>query len=201
MKNNLTVSLIITESLQIALKNIASIFGAYILWLLTIWIPYINVGTTIAIITLPIELSKGNIMSPTSIFDAKYRKFMGEFFILAGLINIALTIAAVFMVVPAIVIGIAWSLSFFLLLDKGMNPTEAISKSNQLTYGYKWTIFGGQVALALIPFVVILLGGWISGFVGKLISLIGIIFMGPIMLSSSAVIYKTLVGNTENEVE
>lgn len=43
--------------------------GATVLWLLTIWIPYLNVGTTIAMATIPIELSKGKVISPLFIFD------------------------------------------------------------------------------------------------------------------------------------
>lgn len=40
--------------------------GATILWLFTIWIPYLNVGTTIAMTTIPIELSKEVVIFPYS---------------------------------------------------------------------------------------------------------------------------------------
>jgi len=193
MEKELTVGGIISEGFQLALKNAASILGAVVLWALTIWIPYINVGTTIAIMTMPIELSKGNIMSPLSIFDPKYRKYMGEVFILLGLIYIAVSIAAAFLFVPAIVISLAWSLSVYLLLDKGMNPTEAINKSNELTYGKKWTMFFGKMVLALAPYIVLLVGAAIGGGVGYFIMFIGAIFMVPFVIAGDAIIYKTLV--------
>ncbi len=202
MEKKLSVGMIFNEGLQIALKNVASIFGAVILWILTIWIPYINVGTTIAIMTMPIELSKGNIMSPTAIFDPKYRKYMGEVFILAGLMSIAISVAMLFLFIPGIVIGIAWSLSFYLLLDKGLNPTEAITKSNEITYGYKWTIFFGKLVLILIPYIVILIGASINvKIVSPILMLIGMIFLVPAALAGDAVIYKKLAGDENSNPE
>ena len=70
--------------------------GATVLWLLTIWIPYLNVGTTIAMNTIPIELSKGKVISPLFIFDGKYRKYMGEYFTLIGLMYLAIIPALFF---------------------------------------------------------------------------------------------------------
>lgn len=72
---------VISEGFQIGMKNFVSIFVAVLLWLLTFWVPYINVGTTIAILSLPVALSKGEgILSPLFIFESKYRRYMGEFF-------------------------------------------------------------------------------------------------------------------------
>ena len=76
----ITVGGVIQEGVNIGIKNSLSLLGATLLWLITFWIPYLNVGTTIAINTIPIELSKGKVISPTFIFDAKYRRYMGEYF-------------------------------------------------------------------------------------------------------------------------
>lgn len=37
------------DSVAIGVKNAPSVIAAVALWLITIWIPYLNVGTTIAI--------------------------------------------------------------------------------------------------------------------------------------------------------
>ena len=58
MEKKLAFNQILSEGMQIGLKNIASVLGAVILWILTLWIPYLNVGTTIALFTMPIELAK-----------------------------------------------------------------------------------------------------------------------------------------------
>ena len=85
------------DSIEIGVKNAPSIVVAVILWLVTIWIPYINIGTIIAIKLLPVELAKGNVINPLSIFDSKYRRYMGEFLITWGLMLIPIYIATLFL--------------------------------------------------------------------------------------------------------
>ena len=46
----ITVMGVINEGTSLGLKNFVSIFVAYILFILTSWIPYINVGTSIVIV-------------------------------------------------------------------------------------------------------------------------------------------------------
>ena len=135
------------DSIEIGVKNAPSIVVAVILWLVTIWIPYINIGTTIAIKLLPVELAKGNVINPLSIFDSKYRRYMGEFLITWGLMLIPIYIATLFLVVPGIVLSLSWTLSFYFLLDKGKNPIEA-------TYGSKWTMFFVILVFSIIMGIV-----------------------------------------------
>ena len=47
-QRKITVAGVISEGIGLGIKNAISMLGATILWLLTIWIPYLNVGTTIA---------------------------------------------------------------------------------------------------------------------------------------------------------
>lgn len=137
------------DSIAIGVKNAPSVIAAVALFLITIWIPYLNVGTFIAITLLPTQLAKGEVINPLSIFDSKYRRYMGEFFITMGLMVIPTYIALLFMFVPGIVISIAWTLSYYFLIEKGKNPVEAIRASNDATYGSKWTMF-----LVLCVFVI-----------------------------------------------
>ena len=145
----ITVTGVLSEGIGLGIKNAVSMLGATVLWLLTIWIPYLNVGTTIAMNTIPIELSKGKVISPLFIFDGKYRKYMGEYFTLIGLMYLAIIPALFFMIIPGIIISIGWSLAIYILLDKGVAPGEAMIRSNKATYGYKWTIFGVSFLLGL----------------------------------------------------
>lgn len=150
-----SLSRIISLSFTTALKNIPSLFAAAILWILTIWIPFINVGTTIALFYgMPIELSEGKVMNPLQIFDGKYRKFMGEFFSIIGLMALSLVPACLFMIIPAIVIYIGWKFAVLLLIDHQMNPAEAMTMSTKYTYGYKWRIFWSTFLIWLIAIVV-----------------------------------------------
>ena len=157
MQQKITLSGVLSEGISIGIKNLASLLIASLLWLVTIWIPYLNVGTTIAMTTIPIELSKGRVISPLFIFDAKYRKYMGEFFTLKGMMWMAIFPASLFMIVPGMIISLGWSLSLFILLDKGVAPGEAMIRSNKATYGYKWTIFGVGFVLGIIFMLLLLL--------------------------------------------
>lgn len=191
MEKKFTFSDALSNAYQIGIKNILSLIGAVVLWVLTIWIPYINVGTTIAIATLPASLSRGNVISPLEIFNKKYLKNMGDFFLVVSLRGIGSWIAYLFMIVPGMVLSLAWSLAVLLVVDKGMNANKSLNMSNKLTYGYKWIIFGVQVVLVL-PLVIF---GWIH----VSLSIIYGILLVPFMLGLSAYVYGQLAGDVPNE--
>ena len=146
----LDFSTTLKDAISIGLKNAPSAIAAVILWLITIWVPYINVGTTIAITLLPTQLAKGKIINPLSIFEGKYRRYMGEYFITMGLMIFPILIGVIFMFVPAIVLSIAWSLSYYFLIEKGKNPIQAIKASNDATYGSKWIMFAVKLVVSII---------------------------------------------------
>jgi hypothetical protein len=189
----------IKEGISIGMANIVSIFVNVLLWVLTIWIPYLNVGTTIGLWAgIVSKASKGEAIPMTEIFNPKYRKYMGEFFITAGLIGIGLGAGFVFLIIPAIVIGIAWCLATLLVIDKGKNPTEAITLSNNYTYGNKGRIF-------CIYFLIFLAVGIVS-FVLLKIPKLGIflsaavnILMMFVSVGLQASIYKQLTENVRTK--
>ena len=193
----LSVGEAIPEALKISVSNFVSVFIACILYLLTIWIPYLNVGTTIGMASVPLAMSKGKVISPLFIFEAKYRKYMGEYFALQGLMMLSILPALLFMVIPGIVIAIGWSLALFILIDKEVSPSEAMILSNKATQGYKWTIFG----IFFLSFFVILFLSFIVGFIIGLfpeflatillIAWIGVCMVFP--MACQAVIYKKLM--------
>lgn len=191
-QKKISVMNVLSEGISLGMKNSVSLLVATVLWIVTIWIPYLNVGTTIAMTTIPIELSKGKVISPVFIFDSKYRKFMGEYFTLLGLMAMAIIPAFFFMVIPAIVISIGWSLAMYILLDKGVAPGEAMVQSNKATYGYKWTIFGVQFVLGLIYGILSAIFGLIP-ILGVLLMLCLVIAYVIISMGCTAVIYRNLV--------
>ena len=194
----ITVGGVIQEGFGLGLKNAPSLLVAVILWMLTFWIPYLNVGTTIALATIPIELSKGKIISPTFIFDSKYRKYMGEFFSLLGLMYLSIFPALFFMIVPGIVIAIGWSLALFIMIDKGISPSEAMILSNKATYGYKWTIFLVSFVLYIGMIIACCIFAFIP-FLGILLSLAAMLCYIVVSLGCSSVIYKNLTSDIPGE--
>jgi uncharacterized membrane protein len=87
------------------------------------------------------------------IFNPIYRKRMGEVFLVLSFTASATLIGLIFLIIPAIVIGIAWGFATLLVVDKEINPIEAINKSNSITYGHKWTIFFGGLIVGILELI------------------------------------------------
>lgn len=209
MAKKLEVIPTIQEGISVALVNYLSILAAVVLYVLTIWIPYLNVGTTIAMASLPAEMAKGNVVNPLFIFDGKYRRNMGEFFILMALMYGAVSVGFMFGIIPGIVLGYAWYIAIILFVDKDRNALEALRESNQLTYGNKMRIFCIELVLGLA--IVIACGiitgifsighvGWLEG-IGMFLTVVLVIFIVPAMLGVQAVIYKALTASAETTAE
>ena len=151
----MTFNTLFKNGFSIGFKNLFPLIGTLLLYILTCWIPYINVGTTIAVTTLPASMARGESIDPTSIFDAKYRNNMGNFFILVVLMTIGLIFGFYFLIVPGLVLSFAWSFAYLLLVDKGLNPMQALHESNEKTNGYKWILFFANILLAIIGYAAI----------------------------------------------
>ena len=193
------------DAFAIGMKNLVPIIISVLLWAVTLWIPYLNVGTTIALATLPVKLSKGEMISPMFIFDAQYRHCMGEYFILQALISSAVSVAMLFMLVPAIVLSFSWMLAVYLLVGKGMNWALCLSESNRLMMGYKLKVFFLKFVVGFVLFLATIIlyqiFDAISGFLAVLVVLLSLLTGVCVMLSVDAVIYRELVLNGENVEE
>ena len=182
----------VKDGISIGIKNIGPILVNIILWLLTVWIPYLNVGTTIGLVVgIVSKASKDETIPFTEIFNPIYRKYMGEFFISSGLVGLGVAMGMFFFIIPGIVIGLAWCLTLLLVIDKRKNPTEAISLSNNCTYGNKFRIFGVYFLVGIVFTIALLILALIP-FLGVLFVLAGSIFMGCTFIGLQASIYKQL---------
>ncbi len=188
------------DALVIGLKNAPSLIAAVLLWIVTIWIPYLNVGTTIAISLLPTELAKGNVINPLGIFDSKYRRYMGEYLLTVALTALGTYLAMLFLLIPGIVLSIAWSLSVYYLIEKNKNPMEAIKASNDATYGSKWAMFGITLLFMIAAFVVLFIVSMIcnminSGFVTAVLMILLIALLASVSMAISASFWRQLKDN------
>ena len=200
MDKKLNIIATIKDGLAIALVNYLSLVAAAALYVITLWIPYLNVGTTIAMCSLPAEMAKGHMLNPLFIFKSEYRRNMGEFFILLTLMNGAIAFGLLFMGIPGLVLSVAWSFATVLFIDKGMNALEALRESNRITYGNKWRIFWAEFLVAFLLGIVVgiinaIFGigniGWLET-IGAIINLIIVIFAVPAIYGVEASIYRQL---------
>ncbi len=199
--NELTFGGIITNSFKLGFRYFGPILGALILYILTIWIPYLNVGTTIAIIAIIPAMAKGEKLSPTGIFQRKYRENFGDFFLLLAFITIGSLLGYLFLVIPGMVLSIAWCLAIYLFIDRDMSPLKAIKTSNRLTYGKKWTIFFGILVLAIMLGVIVtavtFIGGMMGDTIGAILSILVNLIILPVYFGAYAHIYQKLTVDME----
>lgn len=200
MNKKINIMATLKDGIAIAGLNFLSLILVTLLYLVTIWIPYLNVGTTIAMSSLPAELAKGNMINPLFIFESKYRRNMGEFFILMALMTGAISVGFMFMGIPGLVISIAWNYAVVLFVDKDMSALDALRESNRITYGNKWRIFGAEFLICFALCIVMLIIGAIFGIgdvkwleaIGTIIDVILLIFIVPAIFGVDASIYKQL---------
>jgi len=186
------------EGIEISIKNIGPILVNLLLWALTIWIPYLNVGTTIGLSAgLVSKISRGEIISFTEIFDPRYRKYMGEYFLVTGLVILGTLIGIIFLIIPGIIVSLAWAFAPLLVIDKGKNPTEALTLSNNITYGYKGRMFLINFITSLIFSIIqAVLSSFDNSFATFLV-VITIIFQLFVALGIQASMYKQLASDAQ----
>lgn len=125
-------------------------------------------------------------------FEYLIKGFMENYLhiILANLLVFALVILGLFaLIIPGIIIGCRLVFVSFLVMDKKLDPIEAVETSWRLTRGHGWKIF----LMGIISFFIILFG---------LIMLIIGIFPAIIWVSSSfASLYESVLRSKEQPVE
>ncbi|MFW5742670.1 MAG: YciC family protein [Spirochaetota bacterium] len=202
--NELSVGAIVGNGVKQGVSSAGAIIVNVVLYVLTVWIPYLNVGTTIGLtVGLVAKAGRGEPISPTEIFNPVYRKQMGDYFLVSALVSMGTSLAILLLVIPGIVLSIAWSLATLLVVDKGLNPTAAMTKSNNVTYGKKWTIFFGVLVLTLIVAVVAgvlaAIGAAVSETLGAVLAVIGVILSVSILICGNGYIYNTLTSDVVAE--
>jgi uncharacterized membrane protein len=204
MNKKLEIIPTIVDGVQIGLKNFPSLVIASILYVLTLWVPYINVGTTIAMQTVPGRLAKGEVISPVFIFDSTYREDFSAYFLLCGFMYISILMGLFFGFIPGIVISISLQLSTMILIDDKTTPLEAMRLSNVATKGNKWTIFFTMLLFFIVFYIgFVIITAITSIFDSGLFTLIVILLCSamffPFSLGINSVIYRELyLNNKEN---
>ena len=178
----------IRDGVRYGLKNFFPLLLMVILYMVTFWIPYLNVGTTIGLYKAIIGIGRGKTIDPTSIFDKENFKNLSGFFLLLGLVYVGTVVAFCFMIIPGIVMGIAWGFAIYFFIDKKVSPLKSLQLSYDSTYGNKWRIFAvGLIAALCIGIVCGLLGAIPK--VGGVLAVIASIICISICVAIEGVMY------------
>lgn len=177
------------ETIDYGIKNVASLLLMAVLYVLTVWIPYLNVGTTIGLYKGVVEISKGKVLNPMILFDKQNFENIGNFFILIGIEFMAIVPAYLMGIIPGVVLEIAWGFAILFMIDKGTTPLQSLKVSYDATYGEKWTIFFLELVVSIVFGLV---GSLLASIpkVGILFFIIVMILTVAVMISLQAVLYK-----------
>ena len=171
----------IGDGIRYGLKNFFPLLLMVILYMVTVWIPYLNVGTTIGLYKAVIGIGRGETIDPTSIFAKENFHNLSGFFLLLGLLYIGTVVAMMFMLIPGIVMGIAWGFAIYFFLDKKVSPLKSLQLSYDTTYGNKWRIF-------FVGFLTALAIGLVCGLLGAIPKVGGVLaILAAIVCSAIAV--------------
>ncbi len=176
------------DGVRYGLKNFLPLLLMVILYLVTIWIPYLNVGTTIGFYKAIIGIGRGETIDPTSIFAKENFANIGGFFLLLGFISVGTLAAAAFMLFPAYVISIAWSFAIYFYLDKKISPLKALQLSYDSTFGNKWRIFFVGLLCAILSCIICGILGMIPK-VGIVLAIVGVVFCAAVIVAIEGVMY------------
>lgn len=192
---SLSIGEIVSNAISLGLKNAPMLILMAVLWVLTLWIPYLNIGTTIGLWDQLVRMGRGGPISPTAIFNSEYRERIGDFFLLIAFLS-AGAMAGFILPGAGTIIGLAWFLAIPLFVDRRTDPLESLTMSNRLTHGNKLTIFlaililaGGLAILALI--FILILQKWPLLLVPAMFIIYILIL--PILFGAQAYVYSRLV--------
>lgn len=185
----LNITQTIKDGVQYGLKNFFPLLLMVILYVVTIWIPYLNVGTTIGIYKAVIKVGRGETIDPTDIFSKENFKNLHGFFLLYGFLYIGIFVASCFMFIPGIVMSIAWCFAMYFFLDKNVSPLKALQLSYDSTFGNKWRIFATELLCGIL--IGIICGGLaLIPKVGPVLTAIATIILCAIMVGVQGVMYN-----------
>ena len=81
------------------------------------------------------------------------------------LVGVIVTVCALFLVVPGIIMGLAYSFAIYLVVDKDVAGNDSLKESREMMKGYKWDYFVFELSfigwILLIPITLGLICIWL----------------------------------------
>ncbi len=178
----------IRDGVQYGLKNFFPLLLMVILYVVTLWIPYLNVGTTIGLYKAIIGIGRGETIDPVSIFSKDNFKNLSGFFLLLGLLYIGIVVAFFFMFIPGMVMSIAWGFAVYFFIDKKVSPLKSLQLSYDTTFGNKWRIFFTELLCGILISIICCIFVAIPK-VGAVLAGIATVLCSAIMVAVEGVMY------------
>jgi len=115
-------------------------------------------------------------------------KMMGKFLLISLALGLIFLAGLILLIIPAIIFGVWYSLSTFLVLDKGMGIREALKSSKLMVKDKFWKVLGRITVFGLFTFVISLVLTVIP-YAGSMT----VSFIAPLFLLPFYLLYKDLL--------
>lgn len=163
-------------------------------------IDYSNVSITLSFILISVVLFIIGLWSQTTqyfavikigssekeVFKLGYTNML-KFFLISLVVGLILFLGLILLVIPAIMFGIWYMFSTWLVLDKGMRIGDALRTSKAMVKGRFWKILGRSFAFGLFTLLVSIITSVIP-YAGSLIAS----FVAPLFMLPFYLLYKDL---------
>lgn len=102
-------------------------------------------------------------------------------FLIASILVVAIVIVGlILLIVPGIIFALRYSMTPFIVIDRGLDAMSALKESARITYGHKWKLLGFLITLALVNIL------------GAICLLIGLLVTIPLSQLAFVHVYRSL---------
>jgi uncharacterized membrane protein len=146
------------------------------------------VGQVVAIVWIKLALSilDGREFTADSLLPGGAT--LVSYIVASLLFAVMLTVGLVLLVIPGIIVAVVFGLYGWALIDKALDPIEALRHSSRITSGHRWEVFAFAVVAILLNIV------------GLVALIIGVLVTSAVTLIAAAHVYRQLDGSLQPAV-
>jgi len=145
------------------------------------------VGTLLAVGLMSLYLKAHDDLAGASIKDMWNPKPFWQYLVTSVLIAIIVILGLLLLIVPGILLALAFSMAPYLVIEKRMWTMSALKESWRLTKGSWWKLFLLGLTMAVMNFI------------GAFLLLIGLLVTVPISILAMVHAYRVLAGRSVAE--
>jgi uncharacterized membrane protein len=138
----------------------------------------INTTITVGLINVYLKLHDTNMANYPDLYSKL--NLVGKTILANLLYGLIITVGIILLIVPGLIFAIKYLFFSFLVVDKGLNPIEALKQSGRITKGHRWQLLLLALSMALLNLL------------GTLLVFVGLLFTLPISMLVMTQAYRQL---------
>lgn len=138
----------------------------------------INTAVSIGLINVYLKLHDTNSADYPDLYTKL--RLVGKVILSSLLYGLIITVGLILFIIPGFIFMIKYLFFSYLIVDKDLNPIEALKESSRLTKGHRWQLFLLALSMALLNLL------------GTLLAFVGLLFTVPISMLVMTQAYRQL---------